>query len=222
MGMTAATSPAATGVMGEFAAALRELGVSRGDLLYVQVCNAAFPVDGVPPESRAAELYRVLREAVGEEGTLLVPTFTFSFCRQEEFDVKRTPTVSGPWQDFTALAELVRTMPGAIRSADPIFSTAGIGPRAGEILTGLPAVCLGADSVHDRLRRAGGKICLLGIGLHEAIFRHHVEATKRVPWRYNKLFTGHVIKDGRRSKEGWIYNVRIRASNGDPAGEAIA
>ncbi len=71
------------------------------------------------------------------------------------------------------------------------------------------------------MRRVGGKICILGIGLFEAIFRHYVESVCRVPWRFDKLFTGRIRENGVERKAGWLYNVRIRVPNGDPAGEAL-
>ncbi len=78
----------------------------------------------------------------------------------------------------------------------------------------MPTVCLGEDSVHARLRRVGGKICILGVGLYEAIFRHYVEAVCHVPWRFDKLFTGMIRESGVERKQGWMYNVRIRRPRG--------
>ena len=151
---------------------------------------------------------------MGPNGTILAPAYTFSFCRQQVFDPDETPTLAGPWNTFTAFPEYLRRLPGAIRSRDPIFSTAGIGPRAAEHLTELPAVCLGEDSVHARLRRVGGKICIFGVGLYEAIFRHYVESVSRVPWRFDKLFTGRIRENGAERKEGWIYNVHTAPPTG--------
>jgi aminopeptidase-like protein/aminoglycoside N3'-acetyltransferase len=207
----------------DLVAAFRGVGLGENDLVYFQIC--ADPL-GVPrgcesDEDLCAMLWSALREVVGDGGTIVVPTYSFSFCRQEEFDVDESPTVSGLWNDFPQFPEYVRRLPGAIRSADPIFSNAGVGPRAAELLSDLPHACLGEDCVHDRFRRAGGKICILGVGLYEAIFRHYVESVKRVPWRYDKLFTGYVREGDERRKEGWIYNVRIRAKNGDPDGHAL-
>lgn len=204
-------------------AALRDVGIGQGDTVYFQVCmnTPGWPA-GCETTGQVCEmLWTALRETIGADGTLLVPTYTFSFCRQQLFDIEQTPTVSGPWNSFAEFPECVRRLPGAIRSADPIFSTAAIGPRAASLLEHLPPVCLGADCVHDRLRQVGGKICILGVGLYEAIFRHHVEAVMEVPWRYNKLFTGHIREGDTLRKEGWIYNVRILAPHGDPAGEAL-
>ncbi len=207
----------------EFVRALRSAGIGEGDVVYFQVCHETLgPAEGAATDADLCQLlYAGLREVVGPAGTIVAPTYTFSFCRQQVFDPAETPTAKGPWNTFTAFPEFLRRMPGAIRSGDPIFSNAGIGPRAAELLTGIPSVCLGEDSVHARLRRVGGKICILGVGLYEAIFRHYVEAVCRVPWRFDKLFTGRIREGGVERKEGWLYNVRILAPNGDPAGEAL-
>src|SRR5262249_8971428 len=43
-----------------------------------------------------------------------------------------------------------------------------------------------------------------------------------VPWRYDKQFTGRIRPRGEAERtETWLYNVRIFAGNGDPAGEAL-
>ena len=202
---------------------MRSVGLKRGDTVFFQICaDTLGQAEACHTTAQLCEmLWGALQEVLGADGTLLVPTYTFSFCRQEIFDVAESPTIWGEWNTFPEFPEYIRRLPGATRSMDPIFSTAGIGPRAAELLTRLPHICLGADCVHDRLWRAGGKICILGVGLYESIFRHHMEALTRVPWRFDKLFTGKVRENGKLRKEGWIYNVRILAKNADPAGESL-
>src|SRR4029077_9050815 len=97
----------------------------------------------------------------------------------------------------------VRRRPDAMRSRDPIHSVAGEGPLAAELLADVPPTCFGAGSVFDRLRRAGGKICMIGLGLDEATFRHFSEESVGVPFRYQKLFTGHIRDRGVVRKQGW-------------------
>jgi aminopeptidase-like protein/aminoglycoside N3'-acetyltransferase len=215
--------PAAGWARADFVRALRSVGIGPGDVVYFQVCHETLgPAEGVVTEADLSQLLlEGLREVVGAAGTILAPSYTFSYCRQQVFDPAESPTVVGPWNTFTAFPEFLRRLPGAIRSCDPIFSNAGIGPRASELLANVPPVCLGDDSVHARLRRVGGKICILGVGLYEAIFRHYVESVCRVPWRFDKLFTGKIRENGVERKEGWLYNVRIGAPNGNPAGEAL-
>jgi aminopeptidase-like protein/aminoglycoside N3'-acetyltransferase len=202
---------------------MKQVGVDQGDIVFFQVCvdSLGQPKDCSNSEELCGMLWEALQMVLGPAGTILVPTYTFSFCRQQVFDVDQSPTIPGGWNTFSDFPEFIRKLPGAIRSRDPIFSTAGIGPMAQAILSGLPHSCLGEDCVHDRLWRAGGKICILGTGLYESIFTHHMEAVSRVPWRYDKLFTGYVRENGNLRKEGWIYNVRILAENGDQADKPL-
>lgn len=207
----------------DLVAGLRAVGLRAGDLVYVQNCGESLGCAAgcATDEDVAGMMIAALREVIGPQGTLLVSTYTFSLCRREIYDPDETPAVPGAWSSFLAFMETFRRMRGVIRSADPIFAVAGIGPRAAAILENSANSSLGADSVHDRLRKAGGKICMIGVGLFESTFRHHVEEMAGVPWRFKKLFTGFVRRNGELCKEGRVYNVRILASNGDPAGEAL-
>ena len=102
---------------------LRRAGIESGETVFVQVsldalgrANACASDDEV-----WAMLLRALREAVGETGTLLVPTYTFSFCRQEDFDVASTPTAGGPWSTSAGFLEFFRRCAGcrALERPDP-------------------------------------------------------------------------------------------------------
>lgn len=206
----------------EFVDGLRRAGLSRGDVAYVHVC-----LDGLGPRSESAAesdgpvVASCLAEVLGPEGTFLVPTYTFSFCKGEPFDVGATPTEGGPWSTSASVLEHVRAMPGAVRSRDPIHSVAGVGPRAKELLADVAPTCFGAGSIHDRLLAAGGKICLIGVGLDEASFRHHVEESVGMPGRFKKLFTGMIRDNGSTRKQGWLYNVRILADPFYPDGTRL-
>jgi aminopeptidase-like protein/aminoglycoside N3'-acetyltransferase len=202
---------------------LRRVGIEPGDILFVQVSLDALglPKDCATDDEAWAMLLRALREAVGAAGTILVPTYTFSFCRQEDFDVASTPTAGGPWSTSAGFLEFFRRVPGAMRSRDPIHSVAGLGPRAAELLGDVSNTCFGPGSIHDRLLRGGGKVCMIGVGLHEATFRHFVEEAVGVPFRYKKLFTGRIRENGKVRKTGWVYNVRILADNGWPDGSRL-
>ena len=59
-------------------------------------------------------LWNSLHEVVGPTGTVLVPTYTFSFCRQETFDIEKSSTVWGEWNTFFEFPEYFRRLPGAI------------------------------------------------------------------------------------------------------------
>lgn len=225
--MTATTSVPttrpATYELADLTRALRAAGLARGDVVLVHACLDTLGTlrDAPTPAARAARVVDALREVIGDEGTLLVPTYTFSFCRGELFDVARTPTRGGPWSTSAEFLEYVRTLPGAVRSHDPIHSVAGVGPAAAALLADVPPTCFGEGSVFARLEAVGAKICLLGVGLEEATFRHYVEERVGVPFRYKKLFTGHIRDGATVRKTGWVYSVRILADNGYPDGRRI-
>ena len=223
MNQKAAPASASDYAAPDLIAGLRSVGLRAGDLVYVQNCgeNLGSAAGCETDQAVARMMIEALREVIGPQGTLLVSTYTFSLCRGETYDPDETPAVAGVWSSFLAFMETFRRMPDVIRSEDPIFAVAGIGPRAAEILENPANSCLGVDSVHDRLRRAGGKICMIGIGLFESTFRHHCEEMAGVPWRFKKLFTGSIRSHGKLRKVGRVYNVRMLATNGDPAGEAL-
>jgi aminopeptidase-like protein/aminoglycoside N3'-acetyltransferase len=197
---------------------LRAIGIGQADTIFVHVSLDALgqPMDCSSSEQVHQLLLDGLLSVIGEEGTILVPTYSFSFCKREVFDVDNTLTAGGPWSPSAGFLEFFRKLPGAVRSGDPIHSVAGLGPKAEELLTNLPHTCFGRDSVHERLLKAGGKICLIGVDLEEATFRHYVEELASVPFRFKKLFTGHIREGEKLRKAGWIYNVRILCDNGYP------
>jgi aminoglycoside 3-N-acetyltransferase len=208
----------------DLVAALRAVGIAPGDAVFFHVCadTLGTMVDAADGDAAGADaLLAALREAVGDAGTLLVPSYTFAFCRQEVFDVRATPSVAGMWSTSGALLEGVRRHAAAVRSRDPIHAIAGIGPLAHALLDDVPATCFGPDCVHDRLRRAGGKVCTIGVGLHEAAFRHHVEEMVGAPFRYKKLFTGRIRDAEGERPIGWVYSVRILAEAGAPDGRHL-
>lgn len=187
--------------------ALGSVGVARGDTLF---CHVSLDALGTLESTDSPQLLlNCLLETVGDEGTILVPTYTFSFCRQEEFNVRNSPTQRGPWSTSTDFLEFVRSRPGAVRSRDPIYSVAGIGQRAKELLMDLPNTCFGKGSLHDRLVQAGGKICTIGVGLQEVTFLNHVEEMADVPLRFKKLYTGYIRESSVREKLGWICSVPL-------------
>lgn len=161
------------------AAVLSALGVRPGAALLVHASLRSMgPAVGGPHAVLTA-----LRRAVGQDGTVVVPSFTPENsdtsphyrarvrgldteareavrASMEPFDPARTPAPS-----MGALAETVRAAAGAERSGHPQTSFAAIGPEAGKLLAGHRPDChLGEDSPLARLYEADAGILLLGTG----------------------------------------------------------
>src|ERR1700756_1853593 len=127
--------------------ALRESGIAPGDIVFFHPCLEALgQLSGFEtPEAQCQAILEAIRDAVGPAGTIVVPTYTFSFCRHEMFDVENTPTSGGPWSTSAGFLEYFRRVPGVRRSRDPIHSVCALGPAAEKLVTNVANTCFGKD-----------------------------------------------------------------------------
>ena len=133
----------------EFKKALKDLGIKKGDIIFIHVAYAFL---GKPEHCENNEqicqlILDSFLEILGEEGTLLVPTYTYSFCEKNDYDIKNSPSTIGPFTEF------FRKQKNVVRSEDPIFSVAGIGSKSEELLSNLPHTCFGKNSIYDRFKK---------------------------------------------------------------------
>lgn len=191
---------------------LRSVGLKEGDVVFshVGLGMLGYPEEGASVEMGYSLLREALLEVIGQEGTWLVPTYSYSYCKNEVYDPQATPSAVGEFTNY------FRKLPDAKRSLDPIFSVAGIGPRTDEVIRDLPLDCFGEDCVYSRLIRINAKICNIGVGFRYATFVHHVEQAYNVPYRFPKTFSGMTLINGRLRQESWIYNVRFLIENTRP------
>ncbi|WP_109484774.1 DUF4910 domain-containing protein [Occallatibacter savannae] len=194
-------------------------GLRTGDVVFVQASLPAIgQVEGASSvEESCRLLLECLLEVIGSEGTLLTPAFTHSFDRYRAFDKENTPALAGHEDGQAEFAEVLRRYPGAIRSEDPIYSVAGVGLLSEKLLCGLPNTSFGPDSAFERILKANAKVCLIGAALEDPVLFDFVEGSAAVPWRYKKLFTGQVVRDGRMQRQGWIASVQNEALAGTAA-----
>jgi aminoglycoside 3-N-acetyltransferase len=199
-------------------AAFSELGVKLGDALLVHSSYKSLgPVDGGP---RA--VIDALVDAIGPQGTLIMPTFNFGFCRGESFDVRSTPSNMG------ALTEIARMMEGAVRVDHPIYSFAVIGARAVEARAIAEPSSYGRGSMFGKLRDWDGNIMVIGLTYNDSMtFFHHVEEMVGVDYRYMKSFTG-TVTDAHDTSQTRTVTMNVRdIDNGivtavNPMGELLA
>lgn len=194
--------------------ALLSIGVRKGNTILVHpdaIVAAQFPP--MPAEQRLDLLIQAIEDAIGASGTLVIPTFSYSFTKGEPFDVPNTASMVG------MLSERFRTLPGVVRSRDPIFSFAARGPLAQELCAIPVKECFGSESVFAALHRLNVDIVDLGCSMSRGgTFVHYVETAHGVSYRYNKVFSGTVILPDRQTIESSVvYNVRdlSRKSEGD-------
>jgi aminopeptidase-like protein/aminoglycoside N3'-acetyltransferase len=184
----------------QLVAAFRKIGLRKGDsvLVHSNIGFLGVPKGGLSKEKMFDTVFGAFMDVIGDEGTLVVPTFTFSFAKSQAYDPEATPSTSGM---FT---EILRKLPQALRSLDPMFSVAAVGRRAREFIADVPIECFGPRSFFDRFMKANGVICNIGISVGST-FIHYVEQSLNVPYRFKKLFTGQLIKDANATKATAIF-----------------
>ena len=143
----------------DFVAALRQAGISSGQIV-LSHSNIGFfgiPSEGNDRETADRIVLEGFLDVLGKSGTLIVPTFTYSFCKNETFDPDLSQSTCGPWSEY------VRTQSTARRSLDPLFSVAAIGKQSREMTKDRPLECFGKGSFWERFLRADGVICNLNV-----------------------------------------------------------
>lgn len=192
----------------DLAQAYATAGIGPGDVVYLlsRLFSLGMLKGAKSQDDFLARHLAALRDAAGPDGTIVVPAFTPQVGRFGlPYVHEETVSSSG------MLGEFVRKQPGAVRSLHPVFSLAGIGARASEILDDVSPVCFGADSAFDRLRRANAKCVCIGFPFHSGhivSLVHHIETIFGVPYMYNKLVRAPVSKHGRAVETSFVINVR--------------
>jgi aminoglycoside 3-N-acetyltransferase len=165
---------------------LRGLGLASGDVAMVH-CSL-FTLGQLP--DGPSSLLEALLEVLGESGTLVVPVFTYSFRRNEIFDIRNSP--GDPAMGL--FSERVRTDPRAVRSACPVFSMSAIGRNAQGLMHRDGPQCFGEGSIYGRLFAMDVKTVGLGVPYSRGLSAFmHLEKLAGVPYRYDLALDGRSI-----------------------------
>jgi aminoglycoside 3-N-acetyltransferase len=166
---------------------LRALGVEKGAVLLAHISfRSVRPVDG-----GVLGLIEALRDAVGPDGTLVMPSF--SEDDDEPFDPTRTPA----WASLGVVADTFWRLPGVVRS-NHFGACAALGPAALRITSDplplpLPPIC--HESPIGRVHELDGQVLLIGVGHEADTTLHLAEFVAGVPYRISKYCT--VLQGGR-------------------------
>ena len=165
---------------------LRSLGVETGNILFIHSSFKSLgPVDG-----GAGTVIDALKDAVGDQGLILMPSFNLldgRVLRAESWNVETTPSTVG-W-----ITEYFRLMPETLRSDHYSHSVAALGKGAKEFTSGHLSR-EGYDSVWDlepwgkmfgahspmyKAYQADAKLLMLGVAYDSSTYVHLVETVYR-------------------------------------------
>lgn len=196
----------------DLAADLRALGVHPGGVL---VAHASLSALGWVVGGEQAVVL-ALEAALGEDGTLVMPSQSWQLCDpaylrdprvpEETWDAVRAglPAYDPAWtptRSMGAVVEALRTRPGTLRSDHPHRSFVARGPLAAEILAEHRLEDpVGEGSPLAALYRQDAQVLLLGVGFDKNTSLHLAEARSGLPVR--SLANGApVLVGGRRQ---WV------------------
>ncbi len=164
----------------------RASGINEGDtiLLHSNTSNTLRRIKKMGAKPSVEAILQSFLQAVGTNGTLVLPLFNFQFTQGVAFNIKTTKSEMG------ALTELARHHPKATRTGHPIYSFAAIGKNA-ELFNGTKNFSgYGEDSPFAKIHELNGKIAVLDLPDQNSMtFYHYVEEACKVDYRYHKKFS---------------------------------
>lgn len=172
---------------------LKNVGAHDCDNLFI---HSDIMFGKVPSDFNRKEYLRTLSEILEGLGVknIIIPTFTYSFCNKEVYDVQNSRTSMG------ALNEYIRKQQGRYRSMDPLLSIS-VPDCLKNKFNELSDHSLGEGSGLDIVHNLGEvKFLFLGIPMGSCFtYLHYVEKMLDVPYRFDYPFEGEIIDyDGNR------------------------
>jgi aminoglycoside 3-N-acetyltransferase len=189
---------------------LENLGVIPGRTIYLSIDMSKVLLPKIPAALNRKEIQDReskwckfildhILEAIGDKGTLLVPTFSYSCgATNRPFQLEITPSEVGPFTEY------FRQYPGVIRSLHPIFSIAGLGPKASTILENTGKSAFGILSPFGRLGDHDTLFLMLGTDITNSLtYMHHLEHNYGCSHRFHKIFHSEVFKNNKLQQGPW-------------------
>jgi aminopeptidase-like protein/aminoglycoside N3'-acetyltransferase len=189
--------------------ALKKAGIKKGDSIFVHSDLKLFGKinNKIMRNEFLDSFIEALKKTVGKYGNIIMPTFSYTFCKNEIFIPEITPSKVG------ILTEYFRKLEGVKRSIDPIFSVAVFGPDK-EYFTDVGTNCFGKKSIFEKLYDKNAKIVFLG-ETFAITYIHFVEQICGVPYRFIKKFKGKIKIKNELKDFVFDYNVRPLDKNID-------
>jgi len=200
--------------MKELGDKLHSMGLDKGDMLYVGsdvlylLYEAREKYNVESPEEQDAFLSQLvdgLQEAVGKEGTLMFPVFTWEFCRGHGHDVRKTRGETGALGNF-----VLENRIDFQRTKHPLYSFMVWGKEADKLVALENAKAWVGGTPFDYLKEKNGKMLMLHVTAQKCLtYMHYAEEVVKVPYRYTKEFHGEYTDiDGKTTERTYSQFVR--------------
>lgn len=166
---------------------LKEIGASDYETLFIH-SDVMFgkPAEGFKRTAYLSTLFNVVN-SLGVKN-IIVPTFTYSFCNKEDYDVLKSKTSMGSFNEF------VRKQEGRFRTEDPLLSVS-VPESLKKLFDHVSNHSLGEGCALDIIHKMDNVgFLFLGAEMGECFtYVHYVEKMMEVPYRFDMKFEGNII-----------------------------
>jgi aminoglycoside 3-N-acetyltransferase len=185
------------------------LGVCSGETVFLESDIASLGIyEQHKSKTIVSDHYRALKTLVGDDGTIVVPSFTTYLCNN-----KIPYNSSNSISEMGILSEYIRQLPGAVRSYHALTSYVAIGKKANKICKDVSRLAYGPESPMDRMINYDTRFISIGLKPFDTCSTvHQAELVMGVPYRYIKEFEQQVVNNGRVNKEYFYMHVRYETS----------
>ena len=159
------------------------LKIKKNDKLFIHGNSMAlFQIYGKDAKVKTYLFWNCLKNYLGSNGTIIVPTFTYSLGKKCIYNKHISKSKVGQFsEDF-------RKNFSKVRSNDPLFSVSALGGNLNKINNLSYKNSFGKNSIFDYLYFNNVKILCLGCELDVVTFLHYIEQDINVPYREFKYF----------------------------------
>ena len=185
---------------------LYQIGADKCDVLFIHssLMDFGMPNPNLKRSVLLGELYNIVM-SLGVRNVLW-PTFTFSFCNKQDYDVLKSASKMGALNEWAR-----KNGGGAIRSLDPLMSVTLIGEDK-ELVLNIGHESCGACSTYDMLHhRSDVKFLFVGPKIGSCMtYMHYLEWLYSVDYRYDRTFHGRIIKDDKIYEDDYVLFSRYK------------
>lgn len=161
---------------------LKDLDINKESYIIIHCSSFMFG----KIEGGIKTLYNSLKANLSQNNTLIFPSFTYSYRKNQIFDIVKTPCDN----QIGILSEIARKDKTSYRNDDPLFSFVAIGNDK-EIINRTNKTCFGENSIYKKIFDKNLHILSLGVEFTHGISEFlHIEKLANVAYRYNRIFKG--------------------------------
>jgi aminoglycoside 3-N-acetyltransferase len=180
----------------------KNLNIKKGDKLIVHSNIAGilqyYKTDKI---TIAKVFFSFLREYLGKNGIIIIPTYNYEFTKNKFFNTKNSNSEVGFFSDYFLNKNWIK------RTLDPVFSHLIFGKIKNFDKNKINKEAFGKESIFASLKNNNFKVLCFCCSSNQITYLHYVEYIFKVPYRFIKKFQGLLQHKKIKQKITYKYNV---------------